>query len=106
MINTQESRDGAIACFDAINIIEHMADNGAGEWSIDDCFKAQRLAISSAVIAAGNVSERAQGVISALAEYIYSCNSSGLPNLDKWRPEAMMTEQEIAEQMARCYVEA
>ena len=104
MLNTQESRDGATACFDAMKIIEHIATNGAGEWSIDECFKAQRLAISSAVISAGEVSARAQGVIAAMAEYIYSCNAAGLPNLDIWRPEATMTDQEIAENMAR-YIE-
>ena len=84
-----------------MKIIEHIANNGAGEWTIDECFTAQRLATSAAVKAAGDVSDRAHGVIAKMAEYIYSYNMAGQPNLDNWRPEATMTNQEIAENMAK-----
>ncbi len=100
-----EIRDGAIACIDAMRIIEQIAESGAGYRTIDDCFNAQRIAISSAILTAGDIPKRAQGVIAAMAEYIYMCNSAGTPNLKQWRPEAAMTESERAAHMAS-YIDA
>lgn len=101
MLNTQESRDGANAGFNAMKIIEHIADNGSPDWTIEDCFTAQRVAVSAALMAAGDVPDRVKGVIAAMAEYIYSTNSAGPPNLDLWKPEAVMTDQEIVENVAK-----
>jgi hypothetical protein len=95
-----EIRSGALACIDAMKIIEQIAESGASYKTIGDCFTAQRVAISSAILAAGDIPERAQGVIAAMAEYIYMCNSAGTPNLKQWRPEASMTENEKTVHMA------
>lgn len=92
--NNTDIRNGAIAALDAMKIIEQIAESGNSDWTIDQCFKAQNIAVNSALLAAGEIPERAQGVIAAMAEYIYMCNSAGMPNLEQWRPEAAMTDNE------------
>jgi hypothetical protein len=88
-------RNGALACIDAMKIIEQIAGSGNSDWSIDDCFKNQNIAVNAALLAAGDVPKRLQGLISAMAEYIYMCNSAGTPNLELWKPEAAMTDDEF-----------
>jgi len=105
MLNTEESRDGALACIDALNIIETIAECSCSEGSIEECFKIKRSAISSVLLAAGEVTPRVQGVILAMAEYIYACNHSGIPNLEKWRPEVTMTEKDFQEYMREKVIE-
>lgn len=92
-INT-EVRNGAIAAIDTMRVIESIAKIGHWEWTNEDYFKSQELAITSSLLAAGNLPDRAKGVIMAMAEYIYMCNSAGTPNLDQWKPESAMTDDE------------
>ncbi len=89
-----EIRSGAIACLESLKIIEQIADNESGEWNLDQCLKAQQIAVSSALLVAGEIPNRTNGIIAALAEYIYSHHASGTPNLEKWRPQTAMTEGE------------
>jgi hypothetical protein len=97
MINSEETQAGAHAALDAMRIIESVADSEAPNWSPEKQFSSEAAAISAAVIAAGDVSQRAKGVILALAEYIYRSNAGGIPNLAMWKPGAMLTDEEIAE---------
>lgn len=94
--NNNDVRNGAIAALDAMKIIEQIAESGNTDWTLEDCFKAESIAISSALLAAGDISERAKGVIAAMAEYIYMCAEAGTPNLEKWKPQSAMTTDEIA----------
>jgi len=87
-------RNGAIAALDSMKIIEQIAENGNTDWTLEDCFKAESIAISSALLAAGDISERAKGVIAAMAEYIYMCAEAGTPNLEKWKPQSAMTPEQ------------
>jgi hypothetical protein len=87
-------RNGALAALDAMKIIEQIAESGNSDWTIDQCFKAQNIAVNSALLAAGDIPERAQGVIAAMAEYIYMNHSAGIPNLEQWKPESAMTAEE------------
>lgn len=94
--NNTDARNGAIAAIDAMKIIEQIAESGNIAWTIDQCFKAENIAVNSALLAAGDISERAKGVITAMAQYIYMCHSAGIPNLEQWKPESAMTADEKA----------
>lgn len=87
-------RNGAIAALDAMKIIEQIAESGNSAWTIDQCFKAENIAVNSAILAAGDIPERAKGVITAMAQYIYMCHSAGTPNLEQWKPESAMTPEQ------------
>jgi hypothetical protein len=97
-------RNGALAALDAMKIIEQIAESGNSDWTIDQCFKAQNIAVNSALLAAGDIPERAQGVIAAMAEYIYMNHSAGIPNLEQWKPESAMTAEEKNSVQADIYL--
>ncbi len=89
-----EIRSGAIACLESLKIIEQIADNESSDWNLEQSFKAQQIAISSALLSAGDLPDKAKGVIAALVEYIYSSHAVGIPNLEKWWPQTSMNELE------------
>jgi len=91
MINTKESRAGAMACIEAIKAIRRITANPSfnitNEQYFKKCDDSQQAAI--------NCSEPDQspfmaGFISAFGEYIF-INQDGIPDHNMWIPFAAMT---------------
>lgn len=92
-----ESRAGAIACLNALRIIERINDGGynpdstpADHWH--DIDAAQAAMIHAAGARDGFIA----GFISVFAEYAHLIASAGVPDLYVWKPEATMSEEEKA----------
>jgi hypothetical protein len=98
MLNTEETRAGAMACMEALlamqsNAEKSNAETGSNGWV--GWWKNEDGAVAAMLHAAGNPSGFQAGFIAVLAEYIHAeqivCNF----NLDTWRkPEATMTDEE------------
>ncbi len=96
MANTEESRAGAIACLNAIRIIERLAKNPDPEVTMEDYWRGKAAAISAMLMAAGEKSEYLTGFIATFAEYVCMVEGGGIPDPYHWKPEAGMTNEEEA----------
>lgn len=94
MLNTEETRAGAMACMDALQGLEKIKSSGGG-W--EAWWRSEDDAVASMLHAAGNPDGFVAGFIAVMAEYIRAdligCGFS-LGNLEK--PEAAMTNEEKA----------
>jgi len=88
--NNNSSRDGAEACLKAIRIMESMSELP------DSDYHGERVRmVSTLTTAAGPMTPYLAGFIRALAEYI-DLNLGSNPRITaNWRPEAVMTSEEI-----------
>jgi len=83
------SRDGAEACLKAIRKMECMSELP------DSDFEGERVRmVSTLTTAAGPLTPYLAGFIATLAEYI-DLNLGSNPKAGNWRPEAVMTSEEI-----------
>ena len=95
MLNTEESRKGAMACMEMMLGMAETGNNGGG--GMEAWWKNEDEAIASMLHAAGNPEGFAAGFIAVMAEYIRADLIGCSYNLDTWRkPEAAMTDEEKA----------
>jgi hypothetical protein len=89
-----ESRAGALACMDALRIIDRIgaSDNTENTW--EECWQCEDTSIKAMQLAAGNHGEFMAGFVAAFAEYAYMNISGGMPNLYKWKPLSSMTDED------------
>lgn len=96
MLNTEESRAGAMACLNAMRIIQSIEECPRHDCSIDGHWRNQETERDVMLNAAGVESGFLAGFISAVAEYAEWTISTGTPDLNKWKPIAAMTDEERA----------
>lgn len=94
-LGTEESRAGAMACIDALRTTERMTDNMGG-MSLDAAWALQDKCVATMCDAARKPDAFMTGFVSAFAEFVFTLNSGGYPNLDRWNFESTMTEEEKA----------
>ena len=82
---------GAMACLLALREAEKIAE----EATTEVFFTTQERAVDVIKSAALPLSTFMQGFVSALAEYVFFINTTGIPDLYGWKPEAAMDEDEI-----------
>jgi hypothetical protein len=92
---SEESRAGALACLEALRIVEHLTSAQHPEMTNEEYWRSRESAAAAMVFAAGKPSPFLSGFVSAFAEHYY-LHHTGKPNLYVWKPEAAMTEYEKA----------
>lgn len=105
--------DGARTAFAAIRHIHAMAEDYGHQVAEDydsACTKEKWLGRQSAMLAAleaaaGPLPEYQAGLLTVFAEYIRFCETDGVPDVDVWKPDALMTDAEIAERDAEMFGE-
>lgn len=101
VVNTEETRAGAMACKQVLKVMEQIADGNIGYDTHEDWWNAKDAAIASMINASGVQPGFLYGFIAALAEFIHEINTTGTPYADDWEPEATMTGEEIAAKRAK-----
>lgn len=96
MLNTEQSRAGALACLNAMRIIERISRGNGPELSNEDWWINKEVEVSAMLQAAGVSDGFMAGFVAACAEYVSDVESAGTPNLYRWKPIASMTEEEIS----------
>jgi len=97
MLNTEESRKGAMACLSAMKAIKELPYHKESEGTIYDYIDYLSSANNEILLAVGNQTEFVRGFISVLAEYFSAFEESD--EFD-WNPVALMTEDEKAAYLA------
>lgn len=96
-----DSIAGGIAGFNALREIERIAKQSVYGATMDDWWKIQDDITNTVLNAAGEKSAFVTGFLSTFAEYVGTVHTAGILHLDKWKPEATMTETEkLAERTA------
>ena len=93
MINTKESRAGAMACVKAMQDVRQIIGNGANSRAVHD----KQLACSDRAMlkaAEPSLSSFMEGFVTTFAEYI-GLERAGEVNLENWLPYAAMIEAEV-----------
>jgi hypothetical protein len=108
--STEQSRDGAMACIEALRAIEviaetsfHRSQNDKDGTSMEEWWHKQDTVVAKMFqqLIAERQSDFIAGFVAVFAEYAFFINSSGVPNLHRWQPEAAMTEEEKAAYRAK-----
>jgi len=102
LTNTEQSRAGASACVEALRVIEMISERSMHRSQNDQPMPMEKWwQIQEEAVAAMFQSQIADkprdfiaGFVAAFAEYAFCIHSSGVPNLNRWRPEAAMTNEE------------
>ena len=98
-----ERRGGALECIKALSVLVHSAEilpESADEASV--FFSIQQSSAKALSDLFGPLTPRQEGAVRALAEYIHYCETTGQPNLEKWRPIVAMTPSEWDGLIKRC----
>lgn len=98
---SDETRAGAMACIEALRIIEHMSEGDRSEITVEENWRCQESAVTAMLFAAGKPNAFLSGFVATFAEYVFSLHCAGTPNLYVWQPEAAMTEEEKAADRAK-----
>ena len=97
MINTKESRAGAMACIEAIKAVRRITANPSPDTTNEQYFKkcddSQQAAINCSE---SDLSPFMVGFISVFGEYLF-INEGGIPDPDLWIPFAAMTQAQAEE---------
>jgi hypothetical protein len=101
MLNTEQSRAGAAACLNAMQIIERIENRPGSDNTVNDWYRDKEAAMNAMILAAGEQSDFVKGFIAACAEYVSIVESSGTPDPYVWKPQASMTEEEKAADRAK-----
>lgn len=96
MLNTEESRKGAMACLSALQIIEHFDARQDSNSGRDSFWRKKDAACSVMLLEAGEQSAFITGFIAAVAEYVGNIQLGSIPDPYAWKPEAAMTDEEKA----------
>ena len=94
-LNTEESRKGAMACLDALRIIDRIAACDGSELTWDECWQNVDASIKAAQYTAGHHGDFISGFVATFAEYVHSSITAGQLNLYKFEPIASMTDEEV-----------
>jgi hypothetical protein len=100
MLNTEESRKGAMACLSAIRIIGSIKKHHDPDASKEDYWRKQDATCTAMLLAAGEQPDFITGFIAAMSEYVSNVVEGGVPDPYVWKPEAAMTEEERATERA------
>jgi hypothetical protein len=100
MFNTEETQAGALACMDALRIIERPTASGNHESTWEECWQIEDTSIKAMQHAAGNHGEFMSGFVAVFAEYACMNISGGEPDLYVWKPMVCMTEEEVKNKRA------
>jgi hypothetical protein len=99
-ITTEESRAGAKACMDALRVVYNLNESGKHgirfdkQTSMDEWWKGCEIGKAAVLLAAGRQDEYTSGFIAALADYVVFTADGSMPDLDVWKPEAIMSAEE------------
>lgn len=93
LISTEESRAGAMACLEALRTIENIKGNFLTDDSMEAWWRGEDNAVAIMLQAAGKADGFMAGFVAVFAEY-FKLSFGGTPNLDVFKPEAAMTEEE------------
>ena len=96
LINTEESRAGAMACVNAMRIIERIENNPMTDCSMEDWWLNKEAEITAMLQAAGVQDGFMAGFVATFAEYVSTVESTGTPNPHSWKPQTTMTDEEKA----------
>lgn len=96
MLNSEESRKGAMACLDAIRIIDRIESGIKSDRPAEDHWRDIDAAVVAMQLAAGEQSDFMAGFVAVFGEYVSMVESIGTPNPYVWKPTAIMPEGEIA----------
>ncbi len=91
--STEETRAGAIACMGALLAIERI-ESDKSDLTMSKYWRIQDAAVAAMIDAAGEQSSFMTGFLATLAEYSLTSIESGILNLQKWKPEASMSDVE------------
>ena len=94
-LNTEESRAGAMACMEALRIIDRIAAGDRSDLTLEECWQDEDVSITAMQHAAGNHGEFMSGFVAVFAEYAHMFISGGEPNLYRWQPISSMTQEEV-----------
>lgn len=100
-LNAEESRAGAMACMEALRIIDRIAAGDKAEMTWEECWQNEDASITAMQHAVGNRGEFMAGFVSVFAEYAYMNISGGEPNLYGWKPVSSMTDEEVKNERIR-----
>lgn len=100
MLNTEESRKGAMACLNAMRIIERIAGNPKPNNSTENYWRNIEAEEMVMLQAAGVQSGFMAGFVATLAEYVGMAERGGVLDPYAWKPEAAMTNEEKASDRA------
>lgn len=89
-----EYRAGAMACLDALRIIDRISASGNAETTWEECWQNEDTSIRAMQHAAGNNGEFMAGFVAVFAEYAHMFISGGEPDLYKWQPVSSMTGED------------
>ena len=95
--NTQVG--GAIAGLDVLRNIKRFAEQlncpgGGAVLTMEAYWQIQDEGVDAMVCAAGRPDPFMTGFLSTIAEYLMAAAESGFLDLEKWKPESVMTEKE------------
>lgn len=90
-------KEGAAACIEALRRAEKIADPEVPSTAREDdnYFEMQDQATAEIMRAVGTVPPYTAGAVKVLAEYVVGLYQVGQFDLYGWKPEALMTEEEI-----------
>jgi hypothetical protein len=100
MLNTEESRKGAMACLHAMQAVMNLPYNQESEGTIQNCLNYHDDARDEFLKAAGLQSEFIQGFLSTLAQYFVSADEGCSYDVFVWKPDAARTEAELKDYRA------
>lgn len=87
-------RAGAMACMEALRIIDRIAAGDRSDLTLEECWQDEDVSIVAMQHAAGNHGEFMAGFVAVFAEYAHMFISGGEPNLYKWQPVSSMSDEE------------
>ena len=100
-LNAEVRRAGAMACMDALRIIDRIAAGNKLEMEWEECWRDEDASITAMQRIAGNHGEFMAGFVAVFAEYVHMNISGGEPSLYQWQPVASMTDEEIKAERER-----
>lgn len=90
----EESRRGAMACLNAMRIIERIENAPNLDGTIEDYWRDKEAGTTAMLHASGVQSGFLAGFVTSFAEYVSFVESAGTPDLYHWKPEAAMKDEE------------
>ena len=99
--------DGARAAIAAIRKLGAISIRyNDGDDDTPEAYQAKQAATIAALTdAAGQVPPFLDGFLAAVADYIGMCETVGTPDLDNWKPDVLLTPQELEERIAELFPE-
>lgn len=92
---SNEAIAGAVACIAALQKLEQSMETSSFDEDWQSYFEGKQRLVKEAAATAGELPPFATGFMLALVEYFHDTVEAGVPNMDKWKPEAAMTPVEV-----------